>query len=267
MFQINHNNLHLNYFGGSGGFLALHLLLLSHHYCNDLNNQLDTVLAHQWNISDHSKWKYNETWPDNNKTFSMPGSPKLFFYCNHPVLQWAQLSGIKLLVYTDLASQLALSNYKKSWMHQTDITPSERDLNFHFELFYNAVKDISWPECNSINNSKNLPEHIQQELLSHNDYLDFLKATSWSQWFIVKNQANTINNDIVYSEAAAAAKHSNIVVKLQDIVNTDGAALLTPLGLAVNDQHIGLIQRWKSLHSNEILAMMARPVDSSQIIS
>ena len=261
------SDLCLNYFGGSGGFLALHLLLLSNQYVNDLTDQLHIVVHDQWEIPNHDKWKDHEIWPDNSKTAALTESPKLFFYCNLQAEDWCRLPGTKLLVYTNLEYQLALSNYKKCWVYEQSAHPNTRDVDFHFELFYNNVKDANWPECTSINHSKNLPEHIQKELLNHNDYLDFLNATSWSQWFIVKNQTNTINNDIVYSEVAAVAKHSDIVVKLQDIVNTNGAALLTPLGLAVTDRHIELIQRWKSLHSDEILAMMARPVDSSQIIS
>ena len=82
MFQLNHNNLYLNYFGGSGGFLSFHLLLLSGHYINELNNRLDTIIHSQWNIVDHSEWKSQEIGTDNNKTFNMTGSPKLFYYCN-----------------------------------------------------------------------------------------------------------------------------------------------------------------------------------------
>jgi hypothetical protein len=82
MSQINHNHLHLNYFGGSGGFLALHLLLLSNRYVNELSGRMDSVIPTQWRIPDHSKWKEHEIWPDNNTTLSMAGSPKLFFYCN-----------------------------------------------------------------------------------------------------------------------------------------------------------------------------------------
>jgi hypothetical protein len=261
------SDLCLNYFGGSGGFLVLHLLLLSNRYVNDLNDQLHTVVHDQWKVTDHIKWKNHEIWPNNDKTAALTAFPKLFFYCNLHAEEWSKLSGTKLLLYTDLEHQLALSNYKKCWIYEKSTLPNLRDINFHFELFYNSVKDASWPECNSINHSKQLPKHIQQELLSHSDYSDFLNAKNWHQWFVTKNQANRINNDIVYSEVGAAAKHSDMIVKLQDIVNTNGTALLTPLGLPVTNQHIELIQKWKSLHSAEILAMMSSPVDSKQTIS
>jgi hypothetical protein len=245
MLQTNHKDLHLNYFGGSGGFLALHLLLLSNHYSNELNNQLNIIIDHQWRITDHSKWKCNETWPNNNRTLSMPGSPKLFFYCSHIRSEWEKLSGIKLLIYTDLASQLALCNYKKSWVHNTNFTHAAKDLNVEFGDFYNNVKDSTWPDCTEINDSKNLPEHIQHELLTHVDYVDFINATSWDHWFVMKQCNNKIDNNIVFSEVADVAKHSDLSIKLQDIVNTNGTALLAPLGLPVLNQHVELIKKWK----------------------
>jgi len=244
-------DLHLNYFGGSGGFLALHLLLLSNHYSNELNDQLDVIIDRQWNITDHNKWKDNEIWPDNNKTLSMPESPKLFFYCSLPRSIWEELSGIKLLIYTDLASQIALCTYKKAGP-----TVVDRDLNTHFSRFYNNVKDPSWPDCTDIDRSKNLPEHIQQELLTHSAYIEFINATSWIQWFVTTCQEHKINNDIVFSEVADAAKHSDLTVKLQDIVNTNGQALLEPLGLPVLDQQVELIKKWKLLHSDDILSII-----------
>jgi hypothetical protein len=249
-------DVHLNYAGGSGGFLALHLLLLSKHYSNELNDRLDTVISRQWNIIDHSKWKHNEAWPDNNKTLSQPGSPKLFFYCHLPVPTWEQLYGIKLLIYTDLATQIALCDYKKAG---SVIPAIDRDLNIHFNKFYNNVKDPAWPDCTDINQSKILPEHIQHELLTHAAYIEFVAATSWVQWFVNTQQEHKIKNDIVFPEVATLAKHSDLTIKLQDILNTNGRALLDPLGLPVLEQHFALIEKWKSLHSNEILSI----IDSS----
>ena len=254
MFQLNHNDLHLNYFGGSGGFLALHLLLLSNYYSNELNNRLDAIINSQWNIVDHNKWKHTETWPDNNKTLSMFESPKLFFYLNKSSLEWREVSGIKLLIYTDLASQLALCKYKKAWIG--NISAADQDLNFHFSRFYNNIKDPTWPDCTEIVQSKNLPKFIQNELLAHTEYIDFINAESWEQWLVITNRENKINNNIVFPEIADVAQHSDLTIKLQDILNSYGKALLQPLGLAVLNQHVALIEKWKSLHSEEILSII-----------
>lgn len=186
----------------------------------------------------------------------MNGVPKLFYYCNRSKVEWEELSGIKLLVYTDLALQLALSRYKACWIYHKDVPATDRDLNFHFEKFYNNIKDSAWPDCTKVSNSKNLPTHIQQELLTHTEYVNFINAESWDHWFVIKNRANKINNDIVTEDVADVARSSDLTIKLQDIVNSNGKALLEPLGLPVLDQHVKLIDKWKSLHSNEILSIL-----------
>jgi hypothetical protein len=155
-----------------------------------------------------------------------------------------------------LATQIALCDYKKAG---SVIPAIDRDLNIHFNKFYNNVKDPAWPDCTDINQSKILPEHIQHELLTHAAYIEFITATSWVQWFVNTQQEHKIKNDIVFPEVATLAKHSDLTIKLQDILNTNGRALLDPLGLPVLEQHFALIEKWKSLHSNEILSI----IDSS----
>lgn len=257
-------DVHLNYFGGSGGFLALHLLLLSNHFANELNDRLDDIICKQWQIPDHNKWKDSEIGPSNQQTAALTGSPKLFFYCNNHGQDWNLLSGIRMLVYTDLETQLELSRFKKCWLYLPNNPDYTTDINFHFRQFYNGIKDLSWPDCHSIDHSKSLPEAIQQELLTHVDYRDFLVSGHWQQWFVAKHRNHRINNDIVYDKVAAAAEYSDIVVKLQHIINTNGRALLEPLGLSVNQSHIELIEKWKTLHSDKILSMITLAVDSSQ---
>ena len=74
-------DLSLFYFGGSGGFLLLHLLLMSGKFYAagiDINN-----LEQQWNISDPSKWKDQEVWPKNLLTSrAVSDKTKLYFNCN-----------------------------------------------------------------------------------------------------------------------------------------------------------------------------------------
>jgi hypothetical protein len=149
-----------------------------------------------------------------------------------------------------------LSSYKNCWIYEKNVPATSRDLNFHFENFYNAVKDPTWPNCTNISDSKNLPKRIQHELLTCAEYLDFIDAKSWDHWFVTKNQASKINNEIVFSEVADVAKCSDLTVKLQNILNTDGEALLAPLGLPVLAQHVELVKKWKSLHSDDFLSII-----------
>ena len=247
-------NLHLGYVGGSGGFLALHLLLLTQFYVNNLTDDLPAILQRQWNITDHNKWKDNEVWPDNAITNLMSADQKLFFYLNPSIELWQSITEPKLLVYTDLRSQLILSKYKNAWMyHKITSSDAVRNIDYYFRNFYQNIKDPSWPECDTIEQSKTLPQHIQNEMLTINDYQNFVKANDWDDWVVLVNQHCKLGNNIVESSVPELAKNSNYAIKLQDIVNTDAHALLDPLNLKVLDCHIDLLNKWKSLHSADLL--------------
>lgn len=111
------------YFGGSGGFLLLQLTLLGgNHSCIfkngmifDVNNQqhLD-MLKSQWVIG--RKWKDSEIQPHFLKTVSYPmpeGTNRVMLIGNEFNL-WKQ-SAKKVLLYTDIRSQIRLSYYKRAW--------------------------------------------------------------------------------------------------------------------------------------------------------
>jgi hypothetical protein len=53
------NNLSIGYSGGSGGFLLLHLLLLSDQYHVEFkdNKLFAEAFAQQWKIIDPNQWK------------------------------------------------------------------------------------------------------------------------------------------------------------------------------------------------------------------
>lgn len=103
------------YFGGSGGFFLLHLLILSNKFfCAPLNN-FQQVFDKQWNITDPAAWKLLETWPDNHATSAAATDlHKLFFHCNGGT-PWKTHTGNKILLYTDIDTQLSLARYKHAW--------------------------------------------------------------------------------------------------------------------------------------------------------
>lgn len=242
-------NLHLGYSGGSGGFLTLHLLLLTKYYVNNLSNDLTNILCRQWSITDHSTWKDTEVWPDNTATKLMPNDPKIFFYCNPTVEFWQSITESKLLVYTDFQSQLLLAKFKKAWIYHNTI----QDIDYHFRNFYQNIKDPNWPDCSSIEQSKTLPNAIQTEMLTHSDYQNFLIAGNCEEWRILINQHCKLNDEIVEPSVPGLAANSDYVIKLQNIVNSNSHALLDPLGLPVLDTHTNLLKQWKSLHTTELL--------------
>lgn len=251
---MSSKNLHLGYVGGSGGFLTLHLLLLTNTYINNLSDDLPNILRQHWNVTDHNKWKDTEVWPDNAITSLMPGDQKLFFHLSPTVKLWQSIDEPKLLVYTDFRSQLLLSKFKKAWIYyeKTD-NIIIRDIDHHFRNFYQNIKDPNWPDCNSVKQSKTLPDAIQTEMLTHIDYQNFLIAGSWEDWTVIANQHCKLNNDVVESTVPALAANSNYVVKLQHIVNSNAHALLDPLALPVRSNHIALLEKWKFLHTKELL--------------
>jgi hypothetical protein len=119
----NDNNLSdvsVLYFGGSGGFFLLHLLMLSKKFfCSPLED-FESVFHKQWTIQDPARWKSSETWPNNAATAgAQTNLRKLFLHCNGGP-GWDQHSGSKVLLYTDIETQLAMAEYKKAWCFHPD---------------------------------------------------------------------------------------------------------------------------------------------------
>lgn len=250
-------DLQLGYVGGSGGFLALHLLLLTNNYNCYINEQsIDQIIDHQWTVPDSTLWKSKELWPDNEKTKINFSNNRLFFHC-YPVLDhWKSIVDRKVFVYTDLKLQLALSKYKNAWVFHPDTDRESRTLDYWFEKFYNNIKDAAWPACNSISQVSQLPKKIQQELQNYPDFYRLTNSKNWEDWFFADHQHSKLNNQVVYPICVPFAQCSDIVVDLKDIVQSQGAALLTPLNLTATDQHRLLINHWLSLHPDDIVKQL-----------
>ena len=129
----NQNIVHVGYCGGSGGFLLLHMLLLSNQYFTyfEDNKSFEEVFQEQWNINDLTKWKTKEVWPANQLTVSCKTDlDKILYFCNPSV---------------------------------------ENFFNFEINLFpvfkksYCDIKDSAWPAIKSFDDFLNLPLWIQQE--------------------------------------------------------------------------------------------------------
>lgn len=249
-------SLHLGYVGGSGGFLALHLILLCNHYVNDMSHDLANIIQQHWNIQDHAQWKKTEIWPNNKITHQLTADHKIYFHCNPEIDRWTNIQGTKLLLFTDLRSQLILAKYKNAWMYITTQDPTQRDINWHFTNFYNNVRDPQWPQCESVHESLELDPKIRAELMGHQDYRNFLQAIDFEDWFVLTHRDCLYRDDIVEPGVPQLAQSSQIVVKLQDIIASRGRALLEPLGLSVLDTHLELLRKWTSLHPPALLTQI-----------
>lgn len=107
------------YFGGSGGFFLLHMLMLSNKFFCEPLTDFQAVFEKQWDIKNPSNWKLSETRPNNASTAAAQTNlNKLFLHCNNgpgPGPGWHRHPGTKVLLYTDIHTQLALAEYKHAW--------------------------------------------------------------------------------------------------------------------------------------------------------
>jgi hypothetical protein len=271
-------DLKLGYSGGSGGYLLFHLLLLSGKYyanfdaetinskllkdgnsylANQLNlaqqNEssnidINTVIKHQWDISDPRFWKTNEIHPKNKKTkLDKINLSKIYLFGNpdsdYPdkTSDWYNYSAKSVIIYTDLPSQVTLAYYKNcKWF----INNSKM-----WYKIYNQLKGSDWPNCSSYTDLKNLTQHIQNELY---EKFNFLAGPSdiktISQSFTLYKHTPIIDSMIDLLETADHA------VKLQDLVNTNGEILLDISGLdQITDSQRKLLFNWRNLHDKKIL--------------
>ena len=249
--------LNILYSGGSGGFLLLHLLLLSDQdWCYFLETQnLSELIKQQWKINNPRNWKNTETWPrnDHTKNSQLPVN-KIYFYCNPHDDLYEYYCNFNLVIYTDYASQQKLAHYKKAhWHYQT----TARTVNNKFsdsikvlrewQKHYNNIKDSTWPKCLSFRKISTLPHHIQVELLSNPYTSEFLNYQHVEKSAIYQNTP-------VYAPMLPFLQSANVTILLQDLVNSR-AEILVKSGIVnnINQAQIDLLDHWKSLHTRELL--------------
>lgn len=246
-------DINLIYSGGSGGFLLLHLLLLSgSFYVSFKDKTLDQAIEQQWKVHDPTCWKRTEEWPANDQTFTHATElRKIYFHCNPT--ENTSLADRTAVIYTDYYSQTQLAYYKRAhWYIGTKSDQEQPQLLGYlatlreWKRHYNNIKDPAWPRCVSFRHINKLPDYIQQEL--SND--PYTKSFIDKQFDFVKYR-----NDFVYRPAKAYLDSADIVVKLQDVVNTRGEILVDAFDIPpINNQQRELIAHWCSLHPPELLA-------------
>lgn len=79
-----------------------------------IDYQYKYILYHQWH--NLTKWKSHEFFPDNVETLNTTCSQrkhKIYFFSNE-IERWKTYPGKRIVIYTDIASHLRLSLYKKA---------------------------------------------------------------------------------------------------------------------------------------------------------
>lgn len=253
-------NWALQYSGGSGGFLLLHLLLLSDKFYASFDRDLsiDQIIQEHWDIKSPGRWKSTEIWPNNKITLdSQINVDKIYFQCNPYIKNSKDIlralpSYKKIVIYTDHHSQDLLAYYKKAnWYYDFSKTKYNKLKTFlkKWQQHYSNVKDPSWPKCLSVRHINRLPENIQREILA-DPHIDYFLNFGYQN----KPSGAYFNNTPVSSFIVPYLESADVVVKLQDLVNSDAKILETLVDIpTINSKQLALLQHWKQLHTKELL--------------
>jgi hypothetical protein len=256
-------DFNLFYSGGSGGFLLLHLLLLTGQYHVVFKNDVSmkSALDGQWKISNPESWKKTETWPDNEKTFhSRSDLTKIYYYCNPDTDippddisyggRFGEFSDHSVGLYTDYASQTTLAKYKRAfYFDETDQVINQKWNRFRTILItwqehYDNIRDPSWPECRSFRRINQLPRAIQQELM----------ADPYTQSFLDFEYRSEFQAQEVYLGILPFLESADTTIRLQDLVNHTESVLNQVFDIQqLNQPQKNLVLHWKSLHPADML--------------
>lgn len=251
------NDITLGYSPACGGFLLFHLLLLSGQYHAEFVKSVDvaTAIANQWNIKNHSVWKQSEHWPDNDKTrLCNSATNKIYFYCNPSIEEFTKQSARKIMLYSDVNTQLALARYKNAhWYYNRTQFGLNRDFLAQWNKHYNAIKAEDWPDCRSFKKISALPEAIQQELMSNPYTQSYLQCRSW-QDYIVNNHTLDYQTAKVTTQTFELLSTADDCISLKELVNSQCKILVDKhLIDKVNVAQLNLLNHWLKLHSTQLL--------------
>lgn len=244
------NDLVLYYYGGAGGFYALHLLLLSGHYkCvfHGESQDLTDIMERQWNIHDIAQWKKTETWPKNKSTETSDIPHKVFMICQPKPEDLAKFPGDTLIVYTDADTHWDIVNTKNcgpfaGYDHQYY-------KNVHFVNMYNDVRADGWPNVTDLSDYDTLPDHIKVELQESFKYTpesvdlrDILFPTTKYHDTDIYEKYQTVLD----------IKNKKYVYSLQELIRSQGEVLYQDLGLDFNSECQKFTEHYVSLHPEHL---------------
>lgn len=240
------------YYGGTGGFFALHLLMLSGEFnCvwdSDLQDW-ETIYHRQWNIKNTGEWKNTETWVNNTLTQSSDFPRKVYFVVNPIPEDYCRYDATRVVVFTDADTQWANSMVKKCFLftHQS-VTEKANEL---FTLTYNNIRGTTWPDVASAADFSTLPEDIKDEILS-------VYNLSWmsSEHAIISHYKQTTFPVTMFDGIEIYADYKNLIdigqadvnVTQQELVQTQGKCLYDALGLTWTDACREFTDHYLSAH-------------------
>lgn len=157
------------------------------------------IVSHQWRA--RTRWKSTEIWPNNELTHQAPSTrPRIFFHCNSRD-SWLASPGLKVMLYTDVRTQLRMCSYKSAGMFFD--TQGASKFSIHRQHLQTAVHDP----------------------LTH------CEIDTW---------------------AAGDTQHADVLVRLQDLINCP-EQVLSKFGVEITPGHQQLLQHWVDQHPLHLL--------------
>lgn len=248
------NDIHLFYYGGSGGFFCLHLLLLAGQHCCIFDNgtqDFDRIIKDHWNIQKIKEWKNSEIWPNNRITKNSMLTNKVYFTVNPTADDFNLCNEKKIVLYTDFDTQWNLAKAKNAHWFMDGLTVfGIRDI--WLAKRYSEIKSKTWPTCNTINEFNNLPQDIKEECLTSWKFDDFINIDNFMDIFF-KSQKVLYENEYVFSKLKNVIDidQADIKVKLQDLIRTKGEILFEQLGIKGNEKTRNFVDMYVQLHTQE----------------
>ena len=264
------------YYGGSGGFFCLYLLLLSNQYkCffeDGTHSAYETKSAH-WDIKEVAQWKSGEIWPDNHQTARANFEVnKVFFLCNplpithvpgEQVNMVAKFAGKKILLYTDLATQWHLAKTKRAYWFQLGKQHNGKGTNWHtpeyqqeqIQIQYNNIKKPEWPTVTTLADFNALPQAIKDVCILEHSMWEVVDIGKFDEPGYFPPGVE-YKGDLVYKKVVDVIPQMDIVIKLQDLIKTQGRILFDQLGISSNAETQKFLIYYLSLHNAEQLKFL-----------
>jgi len=235
-------DISLNYFGGSGGFYALwHILLGTNYRCvfdivtsEDINKKYNVLRGSDWpeKLNDASEENVDaDLWP----AVKMLKEAKIW-----------ELKPDNLCVYTNHWNIEKKQEWKK-----TEIWPDNEttaSLKCDKVFFYCNPTLEDW-EANKNNFRIFLYTDIELQWLLAKNKRAWAFVNPTRDFNKMANHVKFLNSNVYYQ--IPEYKEGDLYIKLQDIVKTNGGAILEPLGHSVTQRNIDHNTMWLNLHNEE----------------
>ena len=223
------SNTNIYYYGGTCGYFCLHLLLLSGKYdCYfksgfNFSEVFEFQWLHKkWNNDNVKSWKMLEYTIDNFQTKDSDINHKIFLWGNKPARNGFPEPDISIVIYTDIWTHFRMSYEKKCfWFDMLKDEPANKE----------TITEILGTYDQNLTYDEQMRDY---ELCK--SFLD-KQSVDWG-------------NDRIYHKFKTVANidSADVVVKVQDIIKTEGKCLYDPLGLQVTDEIRQFIKDYVELH-------------------